>query len=59
MSVVRAVVDVNAELRLGVYYTREENPFPWLSGITPVEGDRAFSSANTNKWGFITRISVR
>jgi hypothetical protein len=59
MSVVRAFVDVNAELRLGVYYTREENPFPWLSGITPVEGDRAFSSANTNKWGFITRISVR
>jgi hypothetical protein len=54
----RAYLDVGRQLRIGFYNTRAFNPYPWLSGITPVTGSNAFSRANTNKWGIISRFSV-
>jgi hypothetical protein len=59
MVVVRAYADFGPRVRIGFYRTMDSNPFPWLSGITPVTGTNAFAKANTNKWGFVTRISVK
>ncbi len=59
MMVARAYVDVGSGIRVGFYKTRDWNPFPWVSGISPVAGPRAFSGANTNKWGVVLRMRVR
>jgi hypothetical protein len=59
MLVTRAYVDFGSGIRLGFYKTRDWNPFPWVSGISPVTGPHAFSGANTNKWGVMLRMQVR
>lgn len=56
MTVVRAYVNVGSRLRIGFYKTMDSNPFPWLSGMTPVSGANAFTPRDTNKWGIITRL---
>jgi hypothetical protein len=58
MLTLRAYADVGRQLQLGFYSTRDFNPYPWLSGVTPVTGPRAFARANTNKWGLIMRLRV-
>jgi len=55
----RLYVDVSPTLRVGFYRTVERNPFPWISGIGPVEGPRAMVRANTNKWGIMTRLQMK
>lgn len=59
MMVERAYIDFGSGIRLGFYKTRDWNPFPWVSGISAVTGPRAFSGANTNKWGVMLRMQVR
>jgi hypothetical protein len=58
MLTLRAYADVGRQLQIGFYNTRDFNPYPWLSGVSPVTGPRAFARANTNKWGLITRLRV-
>ena len=58
MLVVRAFVDITRQVRVGFYRTLDSNPYPWLSGISPIVGTNAFATANTNKWGLVARLRV-
>lgn len=58
MTVLRLFANFGPRLRIGFYRTIDSNPFPWLSGMTPVEGPQAYSARNTSKWGFISRLRV-
>ncbi len=59
MFVLRAFTDMGPRIRVGFYHTEDSNPFPWLSGISPVTGPHAFAMGKTNKWGVIARLSVK
>ncbi len=59
MYVGRFFIDVSKQVRIGFYRTLDSNPFPWLSGMSPITGPRAFSLVNTDKWGFVTRLQVK
>jgi hypothetical protein len=56
MTVVRVYFDITG-VRIGFYRTFDSNPYPWLSGIWPVEGERAFTGKDTNKWGVMVRMT--
>jgi hypothetical protein len=58
MLTLRAYADVGRQLQIGLYNTRDFNPFPWLSGVSPVTGPGAFAKRSTDKWGLITRLRV-
>lgn len=34
------------------------NPFPWVSGIDPIDGPRAFTGRGTDKWGLVVRFNL-
>lgn len=47
-------------VELGAYWNRQQNPYPWLSGIVPVAGPRAYRIVDEDrpKYGFVFRIHV-
>jgi hypothetical protein len=57
-TVARVYVDLGKRVRGGVYVTLLDNPFPWVSGIVPVTGPRAFQGRGNNKWGVVGRFSL-
>jgi hypothetical protein len=58
MLALRAYADIGGRVRIGFYNTMNFNPYPWLSGISPVTGPDAFRRSSTNKWGVMTRLRV-
>jgi hypothetical protein len=59
MTVGRVYVDLNARMRIGFYRTADDNPFPWVSGISSITGASAFKPVDTNKWGLMLRVQAR
>jgi hypothetical protein len=57
-TVYRFYLDLNRRLRVGYYMNRLDNPFPQVSGITPVAGPRAYSSFGHKKWGIVGKFSL-
>jgi hypothetical protein len=57
-TVYRFYLDLGDRVRAGLYFTRLDNPFPWVSGIAPVSGPRAFEHRGDNKWGLAARFSL-
>jgi len=55
----RLYLDVGRHVRLGAYLTQLDNPFPQVSGITPVGGPRAYVSFGNNKWGVGRQVLTR
>lgn len=59
MTIIRFYADLTGGVRVGFYRTFDSNPYPWLSGIWPVEGDRAFSGGSTDKWGVVVNMRLQ
>jgi len=59
MSVIRVFVDLNEQVRLGFYRSDVSNPFPWVSGIWPVEGPGAFTGRALDRWGLALRFTLQ
>lgn len=59
LSVVRVFVDLNTHVRVGYFYARVQNPFPWVSGIYPVEGASAFTGRKLDRWGLVVRFALQ
>lgn len=53
--------DINRMVTLGYYRNSLDNPFPWVSGIVPVEGSNAYGSwgRGNDKWGVVVRFTLR
>lgn len=58
-TAVRLYVDFVKAVRVGVYHNDLSNPFPWLSGITPIAGETSFQGRGNNKWGLIVRLTLK
>ncbi len=56
----RAYADLGRMVTVGFYRNSLENPFPWVSGIVPVEGPNAFGAwgRGNDKWGLIVRFAM-
>lgn len=55
----RLRADIGRMVTIGFYRTSLDNPFPWVSGIVPVEGPNAFAAGRGNdKWGLIVRFAM-
>jgi hypothetical protein len=55
----RYFVTLYDRITAGFYNVRLSNPFPWLSGIAPIEGENAFKSRGDNKWGVVVRFTQK
>ena len=58
-TAMRFYVDVKGGLRIGVFHNNHNNPFPWVSGIAPVSGERAFQVRPGSKWGLVMRVAIQ
>ena len=54
----RFYLDLGRHVRMAAYVTNLFNPFPQVSGITPVAGPRAYVGFGDNKWGLVGRFSL-
>src|SRR5690606_15354110 len=59
MLVTRLFADIGPWVRITAFKTDDSNPYPWLSGMWPVTGDRAFSGREPDKYGVMVRVRVR
>ncbi len=59
MNTIRVFADVGRFVRISVYHADDQNPYPWLSGMWPVSGDRAFSGKDPDRYGGMVRVRVR
>jgi len=57
-TVYRLYAEFNRSVTLGLYWNRVSNPFPWISGITPVSGPKAYQEPDSNKWGIVVRFTL-
>ena len=57
-TVYRVYAEFNRSVTVGLYWNRVSNPFPWISGITPVSGPRAYQEPDSNKWGIAVRFAL-
>lgn len=55
--VARAFVDVSRLVRITAFWVDTSTPFPWVSGMWPVSGPRAFTGRDPGRLGFT--IAVR
>ncbi len=55
----RFSADIHRIVTVGYYRNSLDNPFPWVSGIVPVEGSNAYGSwgRGNDKWGVIVRFT--
>ncbi len=55
----RFYADIDGVLTVGYYRNSLDNPFPWVSGIVPVEGSNAYGSwgRGNDKWGVVVRFT--
>jgi hypothetical protein len=56
MAVARLFLDVSDRVRIGYYFNAVENPYPWVSGIYPVDGPSAYQGRGLNRWGIVVRL---
>ncbi len=58
-TAVRFYADIAGALRIGFFRNDHSNPFPWVSGIAPVEGERAFQARPGSKWGVVVKYTLK
>jgi hypothetical protein len=58
-TVFRLYLTFSRYVTLGAYRNVLDNPFPWVSGIAPAEGPRAFDGRGNNKWGLVVRFALQ
>ena len=57
---IASIWGVSDLVRVGVYRNNLSNPYPWLSGIVPVDGEGAFGRLRgSNKWGVTLAFQLR
>ena len=56
----RFYADISRMVTVGYYRNSLDNPFPWVSGIVPVEGANAYGSwgRGNDKWGVVVRFRL-
>lgn len=59
LNVVRVFVDLHRRLRAGYFFSAVDNPYPWVSGIYPVEGPSAFTGRALDRWGVILQFTLQ
>ena len=59
-TILRWSIKPTRQVELGAFWNRLDNPYLWLSGIIPVEGDRAFTARGEGrpKYGVVFRLEV-
>jgi len=59
-TVWRFYADIGRMVTIGFYRNNLDNPFPWVSGIVPIEGPNAFGAwgRGNDKWGLIVRFRL-
>ena len=57
-TVFRMYADFGEVVTLAFYRNLMSNPFPWVSGIDPIDGPRAFTGRGTDKWGLVVRFNL-
>ena len=55
----RFYFDPNRWVSIAVFRNTLSNPFPWISGISPVSGPRAYVAPGDNKWGAVLRLTIQ
>jgi hypothetical protein len=50
-TIARFYVDVSRLVTIGGFWADVSNPYPWISGIWPVAGDRAYSGRDLRRYG--------
>jgi hypothetical protein len=59
-TVMRFYAEFSGGIRVGAFRNSLSNPYPWLSGITPVSGPRAFTKGRgSDKWGMIVNFILQ
>lgn len=58
-TVLRVYLAISRHVTLAAYRNMLDNPFPWVSGIVPAEGPRAFQGRGNNKWGVVVRFVLQ
>jgi hypothetical protein len=59
LLVTRVFADIGRAVRITYFKTSDSNPYPWLSGMWPVAGERAFTGREPDKYGVMVRVRVR
>jgi len=59
-TVWRFYADIGRMVTIGFYRNTLDNPFPWVSGIVPIEGPNAFGAwgRGNDKWGVVVRFRL-
>jgi hypothetical protein len=57
-TVFRWYAQIADSVTLAFYRNLLSNPFPWVSGIEPISGPRAFTGRGSDKWGIVVRFQV-
>lgn len=58
-TVYRFYFDPNRWVRIAVFRNSLSNPFPWVSGIDPVDGPGALQGTGNDKWGVVLRLTIQ
>ena len=56
-TALRLYADFGA-VRIGGYRNNLFNRFPWVSGIQPVAGERAYTGRGNDKWGVVILATI-
>lgn len=59
LLVTRLFADIGPWVRVTAFRTDDSNAYPWLSGMWPVAGERAFTGRDPDKYGVMLRVRVR
>ena len=54
----RWYAEIANAVTIAVYRNALSNPYPWVSGIYPVAGPRAFTGRGSEKWGIVARFHL-
>ncbi|MCC7415814.1 MAG: hypothetical protein IT176_01650 [Acidobacteria bacterium] len=59
-TIVRWSIRPAPQVELGAFWNKMDNPLLWLSGVVPVEGDRAYQTRGEDraKYGMVFTVSV-
>lgn len=57
-TAIRFYADLNRFVRVGFYKSLNSNPYPWVSGIVPIRGERTFNGRGSDKWGIVVRFTT-
>ncbi len=57
-TAIRVFLELGRQIKVGFYRNFTSNPYPWVSGIWPVAGERSFTGRDSDKWGIVVKFTV-